>query len=61
MIKERCNLKHSTYEILQIMRLTLLNKTPLNELFDKTYPQTFEELKDKHLKIFLIMFTPLVE
>jgi hypothetical protein len=52
MIKEQRKLKYSTYEILQIVSLTLLNKTPLNELFDKSYPQTVKELNDNQLKIF---------
>ena len=51
-MKEKCKLSYSTYEILQILSLTLLNKTQLNELFDKIDPQTIKELKDKQLKIF---------
>jgi hypothetical protein len=51
-MKEKCKLKYSTYEILQILSLTLLNKTQLNELFDKTYPQTIKELNDKQLNMF---------
>ena len=51
-LKEKCKLRYSTYEILQIISLTLLNKTPLNELFDKSYPQTIKELEDNQLNIF---------
>jgi len=51
-MKEECKLKYSPYEILQILSLTLLNKTPLDELFDKSYPQTIKELNDKQLTMF---------
>lgn len=51
-MKQRCKLPYSTYEILQILSLTLLNKTPLNELFDQSYPQTIKELNDKQLNMF---------
>ena len=51
-IKEQCKLKHSTYEILQILSLTLLNKTQLNQLFDNAYLQTVKELEHNQLKMF---------
>ena len=51
-MKQRCKLKYSTYEILQILSLTLLNKTPLNELFGKSFPQTVKELNDNQLILF---------
>lgn len=51
-MKQECKLKYSPYEILQILSLTLLNKTPLNELFDKSYPQTIKELDGNQLKMF---------
>ena len=51
-MKQRCKLKYSTYEILQILSLTLLNKTPLNELFGKSIPQTVKELNDNQLILF---------
>jgi hypothetical protein len=53
-MKHRCSLKHSTYEILQILSLTLLNKTPVNELFDRTYPPGLTEESNKQLNIFEI-------
>jgi hypothetical protein len=53
-MKYSCGLKYSTYEILQILSLTLLNKTQLNELFDKACPQTFNEENDKQLSFFEI-------
>jgi Domain of unknown function (DUF4372)/Transposase DDE domain len=51
-IKHQCKFKHSTYELLQILSLTLLNKTPLNQLFDKTYQQSIKELQFNQLKMF---------
>lgn len=51
-IKEQCKLKYSTYELLQILSLTLLNKTPVNQLFDKTYQQSIKELQLNQLKMF---------
>lgn len=50
-IKQQCKLKHSTYEILQILSITLVNKTELNQLFDKNYQQDFKELNDNQLVI----------
>ncbi len=51
-IKEQYKLKHSTYEILQILSLTLLNKTEINQLFDDAYQQNFKELNDNQLNMF---------
>ena len=51
-IKQQCKIKHTNYEILQILSITLLNKTQLNELFDKNYQQNFKELNDNQLIIF---------
>jgi len=51
-IKEQCKIKYSTYEILQILSLTLLNKTQLNQLFDDDYLQTVKELEHKQLNMF---------
>ena len=36
-------LKRSTYEVLQILSMSLTDKTPLGELFDKTYSNDFKE------------------
>jgi hypothetical protein len=52
MIKEQKKIKHTTYEILQILSITLLNKIELNQLFDKNYQQNFKELNDNQLIIF---------
>lgn len=51
-MKNRCKIKHTPYEILQILSITLLNKIPINELFKESYPQTFKELNDKQLNMF---------
>lgn len=51
-IKQERKLKYSIYEILQILSLTLLNKTQLNQLFDDAYLQTVKELNDKQLNMF---------
>ena len=51
-MKQQCKLKHSTYEILQILSLTLLNKTPLNELFSNSTPQSIKELNENQLILF---------
>ncbi len=36
-------LKLSTYEVLQILSISLTDKTPLRELFDKTYSNIVKE------------------
>ena len=36
-------LKRSTYEVLQILSMSLTDKTPLRELFDKTYSNDVKE------------------
>jgi hypothetical protein len=51
-MKNKCNIKYTPYEILQILSITLLNKTPVNELFRESYPQTIKELNDKKLNMF---------
>jgi len=52
LLKEQLKIKHTTYEILQILSITLLNKNPLNQLFDNSYQQNFKELDDNQLIIF---------
>lgn len=51
-IKQQCKLKYSTYEILQILSLTLLNKTEINQLFENAYQQSIKELDDNQLNLF---------
>ena len=36
-------LKRSTYEVLQILSMSLTDKTPLRKLFDKTYSNDVKE------------------
>lgn len=51
-VKKQLGLKQSLYEILQILSINIFDKTPINQLFDKTEQQNFKELKDNQLKIF---------
>ena len=44
-------INRSTYEILQILGISLLDKTPVNELFSKTDYQESNELNPNQLKI----------
>ena len=43
-IQHNMQLKRSTYEGLQILSISLTDKTPLRELFDKTY---FNDVKEQ--------------
>lgn len=42
-VQHDMKLKRSTYEILQILSISLTDKTPLRELFDKTYSNDVKE------------------
>ena len=42
-IQHDMQLKRSTYEVLQILSMSLTDKTPLKELFDKTYSNDVKE------------------
>ena len=42
-IQHDMQLKRSTYEVLQILSMSLTDKTPLRELFDKTYSNDVKE------------------
>ena len=42
-VQHDMQLKGSTYEILQILSMSLTDKTPLSELFDKTYSNDVKE------------------
>ncbi len=46
-------LEHSTYEILQILGISLLDKTPVNELFAKIDYKNVKELNYKQLSLSL--------
>ena len=45
-IQHDMQLKRSTYEVLQILSISLTDKTPLRELFDKTYSHDVKEQFD---------------
>jgi IS4 transposase len=53
-IKSRLNLKQSTYEVLQILNVSLLDKTELKDLFKNHLSQDVKEQNDIQLKINLI-------
>lgn len=42
-VQHDMELKRSTYEVLQILSISLTDKTPLRELFDKTYSNDVKE------------------
>ena len=42
-VQHDMQLKRSTYEVLQILSMSLTDKTPLRELFDKTYSNNVKE------------------
>ena len=52
LIKHQLKLKQTQYEILQILSISLLCKTPLLELFSNSYPQYVKEQEDSQLSIF---------
>lgn len=51
-VKSKLQSPLSTYEILQILSISLLDKTPLKELVDKPYRQNVKELVYSQLKMF---------
>jgi Domain of unknown function (DUF4372)/Transposase DDE domain len=53
-IKEKLKLKQSAYEILQILNVSLLDKTALSKLFENYLSQDFKEQKCIQLKINLV-------
>ncbi|MEO8769182.1 MAG: IS4 family transposase [Ferruginibacter sp.] len=52
LVKHQLKLKQTQYEILQILSISLLCKTPLLELFSNSYPQYVKEHQDSQLTIF---------
>lgn len=52
MVKSRLKIEYSTYEILQILGLSLLDKTPINELLKNPKHQNVKEPLCNQLKIF---------
>ncbi len=51
-VKHQLKLKQTQYEILQILSISLLCKTPLAELFSDAYPQYVKELNANQLTLF---------
>lgn len=51
-VKHQLKLKQTQYEILQILSISLLCKTPLLELFSNTYPQYVKEQQSNQLNLF---------
>ncbi len=52
LVKQKLKLIQSHYEILQILSITLLNKTPLNQLFQDALLHDFKEENANQLKMF---------
>jgi transposase len=50
-IKEELKIKYSNYEILQILSLTLLNKTQLEQLFEQPDLQTLKNMNSNQLNL----------
>ena len=50
-VKQKMKLTQTHYEILQILSIPLLNKTPLNQLFEDTLLQDFKEQNPNQLKL----------
>ena len=53
-VKHQLKLKQTQYEILQILSISLLCKTPLLELFSNTYPQYVKEQECTQLNLFCL-------
>ena len=52
LVKQKLKTPLTQYQILQILSLTLLNKTPLNQLFQDALLQTIEDSSHNQLKMF---------
>ncbi len=50
--KKRFKLKQSLYEILQVLSISIFDKTPINQLFQLTQSQYFKDLNDNQLTLF---------
>jgi hypothetical protein len=51
-VKKQLRLKQSLYEILQILSINIFDKTPINQLFEKTEQQNFKEQNNNQLIMF---------
>ena len=52
-VQNDLHLERSTYEVLQILSISLTDKTPLKDLFDKTTFQNDKELFDQNGQLFI--------
>jgi hypothetical protein len=50
--KKKFKLKQSLYEILQVLSISIFEKTPIDQLFQQTQLQYFKERIDNQLKMF---------
>lgn len=50
--KKKFMLQQSLYEILQVLSISIFEKTPINQLFQQTQLQYFKEQKDNQLNMF---------
>jgi Trp operon repressor len=50
-IRQQLKTEYSSYEVLQILGSSLLDKTPINQLLKKQSDQDVKELLHKQLKI----------
>jgi hypothetical protein len=51
-VKKKLKIEQSIYEILQILSITIFDKEPINQLFDKPNLQYFKEQNYNQLKLF---------
>ncbi|MEP6746213.1 MAG: IS4 family transposase, partial [Bacteroidota bacterium] len=50
--KKRFMIKQTLYEILQVLSISIFEKTPITELFNQTQSQYFKEQNDNQLEMF---------
>lgn len=50
--KKKFNIQHTLYEMLQVFSISIFEKTPIKELFDKPIQSNFKELNRNQLNIF---------
>lgn len=50
--KKQFKIKHTLYEILQVLSISIFDKTPINQLFQDSQSQYFKDLNDNQLTLF---------
>ena len=50
--KKKLLLKHSLYEIIQVISISIFERTPIHQLFQQTHEQYFKDLNCKQLNMF---------